>query len=150
MTTAYIVQLTQPPRLGTWVVPPQQQTQRNGAFFTTYHFPSQPHIVRRAAPKLAVRPLAPLHGATAPPRVIPGLLTRLPYLSHQPQQLSCNIRRVRGVKWGQRSLHLNQGSHDELRYISGNSCGASSMTALFRPICLSSACVGIALGSRKA
>ena len=102
MTTSkmYIIQLTQPPRLGAWVVPPQQQTQRNGAFFATRHFSSQPHIVRRAAPTLAVRPLAPLHGATSPLRVILGLLTRLPYHSHQPQQLSCNIRRVRGVKRG--------------------------------------------------
>ena len=36
---------------------------KDGAFFATRHFSSQPHIVHRAAPKLAVRPLAPLRGA---------------------------------------------------------------------------------------
>ena len=75
-------------------------------------------------PKLAVRPLAPLHSATSPLRVILGLLTLLPYLPHQPRQLSCSIQRVRGEKRWQRSLHLNQGSHDELRYVNVNSCGA--------------------------
>ena len=150
MTTMYIVQSTESPRLGTWVVPPQQQMQRNGTFFTTRHFSSQPHIARQAAPKLAVRPLAPLHGATSPLRVILVFLTHLPYHSHQPQQLNCNFLRVRGVKPGQRSLHLNQGSHDDLRYVNGNSCGASSMTILFRPICLLSVCIGIALGGRRA
>ena len=78
MMTTCIVQLTEPPRLGTWVVPPQQQTQRNGAFFTARHFSSQPHIVRRAAPERAVQPLAPLHGATSPLRVKLGLPVRLP------------------------------------------------------------------------
>ena len=124
MTTTYIVYLDQPPRLGTWVVPPQQQMQRSGAILHNASLPSQPRIVRRAAPKLAVRPLAPLHGATSPLRVILEPLTRLPYLPHQPQQLSCSIQRVRGEKWGQRSLHLNQGSHDELRYINMSSCGS--------------------------
>ena len=122
----YIVQLIQPLRLGAWVATPPQQTQKNRAFFMTRHFSSQPHIVRRAAPKLAVRPLAPLRGATSPLRVILGLLTRLPYHSHQPQQLSCNILQVRGVKRRRRSLHLSLGSHGELRFVNENSCGHSS------------------------
>ena len=125
-STTYIVQLTQPPRLGAWVALPQQQMQKNGAFFMMRHFSSQPHIVRRAAPKLAVRPLAPLHGATSPLRVMLGLLTHLPYRSHQPQQLSCNILQVRGVKQRRRSLHLSLGSYDELRFVNENSCGDSS------------------------
>ena len=91
-STTHIVELTQPPRLGAWVAPPPQRTQRNGAFLTISHSPSQPHIVCRAAPKLAVRPLAPLHGATSPLRVKLGLLIRLPYLPHQPHQLSCNLQ----------------------------------------------------------
>ena len=124
----YIVQLTQPPRLGALVAQPQQHTQKNGAFFMTRHFSSQPHIARRAAPKLAVRPLATLSGATSPLRVILGLLTCLPYRSHQPQQLSCNILQVRGVKQRRRSLDLSIGSHDELHFVNEKSCGVSSRT----------------------
>ena len=86
-----------------WVAPPTQQTQRNRAFLMTRHSQSQPHIVRRAALKLAVRPLAPLHGATSPLRVKLGLLVHLPYLPHQPRQLSCNLQRVRGEKQRQGS-----------------------------------------------
>ena len=137
-------------KAGAWVAPPQQQTQKNGAFFTTRHLSSQSHIVCRAAPNLAVRPLAPHRSATSPLRVVLCLLPRLPYRSHQQRQFSCNIPQVRGVRQRRRSLHLSLGSHDELSFVNENSCGDLSKTTYFRPSCLLCVCVGIAQGSRKA
>ena len=101
-TTTHLVQLTQPPRLGARVALLQQQTQRNGAFLTARHTPSQHHIIRRAAPERAVQPLAPLRGAISSLRVVLGLPTRLPYLPHQPYQLSNNLQCVRGGTRGVR------------------------------------------------
>ena len=95
-TTTYLDQLTQSPRLGARVALPQQQMQRNGAFLTASHTPSQHSIVRRAAPERAVQPLAPTPGATSPHKVTLGLPTRSPYLPHQPHQLISNRLRVRG------------------------------------------------------
>ena len=47
MTTMYIVYLNQPPRLGTWVVPPQQQMQRSGAIL---HNTSLPELTSHCMP----------------------------------------------------------------------------------------------------
>ena len=80
-----------------------QQMQRNGAFLTASHTPSQHHFIRRAAPERAVQPLAPTHGAISPLRVTLALPTRFPYLPHQPHQLSSSLQRVRGGTRGRGS-----------------------------------------------
>ena len=149
-TKNHLDQLTQPPRLGARVALPQQQTQRDGAFLTARQTPSQHNFVRQAAPERAVQPLAPLNGAISPLRVTLGLLTRFPYLPHQLQQSRINLQWVRGVKQERGSQRLSQGSHDELRYVSVSPWRAYLTTIFFRPTCLLSACICIALGGRGA
>ena len=64
-------------------------------------------------------------------------------VTYQPS-MSEGSERERG------SQRLSQGSHDELLYFNVSSWRAYLTTIFFRPICLSSACIGIALGCREA
>ena len=74
-STTYIVQLTQPLRLGAWVAPPQQQTQKNGAFFTTRHFYRKPGSSQASCSTIGTTPRCNIttEGDTGPP-YMPSLL----------------------------------------------------------------------------
>ena len=114
-TTTSSKQLTLSPRLGTWVVPMEQQTHRNGAFLTAHHLRSQYLIVRRAAPERAARPPAPT-GATS---TTLGLPTHTPCLSHQIFQCLTKLHGVRRGTRGRGSQQPNEGSHDALHNDNG-------------------------------